>query len=91
MLKQQPTLDTTHSNNYQVRPQLHLVKFHFIQSARDNIAEHYDLHLYESAAERWDFIDSLLAGNEYLYQVAERMEDSVHGSNPMQRESEVQN
>jgi len=61
MLKQWPTLDITHSNRYQVRAQVDKVQYHIIQSARDNIAELYDLHRFESAAERLEFIDSLLA------------------------------
>jgi hypothetical protein len=61
MLKQWPMLDITRSNRYQVRAQVDKVKSHFIQSARDNTAELYDLHRFESAAERLEFIDSLLA------------------------------
>jgi len=34
-----------------------------------------------------EFIDSLLADNEYLFGVAERVEGGVLGLNPMQRES----
>ena len=64
MLKQRPTLDITHSNRYQVGTEVDKVKSHFIQSARDNIAELYDLHRFESAAERWEFIDSLVADNK---------------------------
>ena len=51
MLKQQLMLDITHSNQYQVQAQVNKVKSHFIQSARDNIAELYDLHRIESDAE----------------------------------------
>ena len=39
MLNQQPTLDITRSNRYQVRAQVDKVKSYFIQSASDNIAE----------------------------------------------------
>jgi len=91
MLKQWPTLDITRSNRNQVRAQVDMVKSHFIQSARDNIAELHDLHRFESAAERLEFIDSLLADNKYLFPVAERVEGGVHGPNPMQRESKAAN
>jgi len=91
MLNQQPTVDITRSNRYQVCIQVDKVKSHFIQSARDTIAELYDLHHFESAAERLEFIDSLLADNKYLCLVAERVEGGVHGSNPTQRESKADN
>ena len=51
MLKQLPTLNMTCSNWYQVRAQVDNIRSHFIQSARDNIAELYDLHLFESDIE----------------------------------------
>jgi len=89
MLKQQPTLDITRSNRYQVRAHVDQIEFHFFQSARDNIAEHYDLHRFESAAERLEFIDSPLADNKYLFPVAERVEGGVWDPNPMQRESKA--
>jgi len=91
MLKQQPTLDITRSNRYLVRVQVDTIKSHFIQSARDNIAELYDLHHFESDAECLNFIDSLLADNEYLFPVAERVEGGVCGTNPTQRESKTAN
>ena len=91
MLKQWPTLDITRSNWYQVRAQVDKVKSHFIQSVRDNIAELYDLHHFESAAERLEFIDSLLADNKYLFPVAEHVEVGVHCPNPTQRESKAAN
>jgi hypothetical protein len=91
MLKQWPTLDITRSNRYQVHSEVDKVKSHFIQYARDNIAELYDLHHIESAAERLEFIDSLLADNKYLFPVAERVEGGVHGPNPTQRESKAAN
>jgi len=62
-----------------------------MQSARDNIAELYDLHRFESAAERLEFIDSLLADNQYLFPVAERVEGGVRGPYPTQRESIANN
>jgi len=72
-------------NWYQVRAQVDMVKSHFILSARDNIAELYDLYHFESAAERLEFIDSLLADNKYLFPVAERVEGGVCSSNATQR------
>ena len=72
MLKQWPTLDITCSNRYQVRAHVDKVKSHLIQSLRDNVAELYDLHRFES----------LLADNKYLVPVAECVEDGVHGPNP---------
>jgi len=91
MLQQQPTLDITGSNRDQVRAQADQVKSHCIQSARDNIAEPYDLHRFESAAERLEFIDSLVADNKYLFPVAECVEGGVRGPNPTQRESKAAN
>jgi len=85
MLKQRPTLDNTHSNQYQVCAQVDQVKSHFIQFARDNIAELYDLHRFESNAECLQFIDSLLADNKYLFPVAEHVEGGVRDPNPTPR------
>jgi len=84
MLKQRHRLDITRSNRYQVRVQVNKVKSHSIQSARDNIAELYDLHRFKSAAEHLEFIDSLVADNKYLFPVAECMEGGVRGPNPTQ-------
>jgi hypothetical protein len=61
MLNQWPTVDITRSNRDQVRAQVDNVKSHFIQSVKDNIAVLYDLHGFESAAKRLEFIHSLLA------------------------------
>jgi len=91
MLKQRPTLDITGSNRQQVGAQVDKVKFHFIQSVRDNLAEHYDLHHFESATESLESIDSLLADNKYLFPVAERVDGGVRGPNLMQRESKAAN
>jgi hypothetical protein len=91
MQKQLPTLDITGSNRYQVCAQVDTVKSHFIQSARDIIAELYDLHRFESNAEGLEFIDSLLANNKYLFPVAERVEVGVRGPNPTQRVSTAAN
>jgi hypothetical protein len=38
-----------------------------------------------------EFIDSLLADNQYLFPVAERVEGGVCGPNAMQRESKAAN
>jgi hypothetical protein len=84
-------LDITRSIRYQVRAQVDKVKSHFIQSARDHIAELYDLNHLESDAERLQFIDSLLADNKYLFPVAERVEGDVRCQNPMQRVSKAAN
>jgi hypothetical protein len=67
MLKQQPKVDIPHSNQYQVRAQVNKVKSQFVQSARDNIAELYDLHCFEFTAECLEFIDSLLADIKYHF------------------------
>jgi hypothetical protein len=91
MLKQRPMVVITRSNRYQVRTHVDTIKSHFIQSARDNIAELYDLHQFESAAERLEFIDSLLADNQYHFPIAERVEGGVRGPNPTQRESKDAN
>jgi hypothetical protein len=91
MLKQRPRLDITRSSPYQVRAQVDKVKSHFIQSARDNIAELYDLHRLESATEHLEFIDSLLADNKYLFPITEHVEGGVRGPNPTERESKAAN
>jgi len=82
MLKQQPTLDITHLNRYQVRAQVDKVKSHFIQSPKDNIAECYHLHCSESDAECLEFTDYLFTDNKYLFPVAERVEGGIYGPNP---------
>jgi len=91
MLKQWPILDITRSNRYQVHAYVNKLKSHFIQSARDNIGKLDDLHRFESAAERLEFIDSFLADNKYLFLVAERVEGGVRGPNPMQKKSKAAN
>jgi len=91
MLKEQPTWDITHSNQYHVRAQVDEVKSHSIHSTISNIAELYDLHRFESAVERLGFIDSLHADIKYLFHVAEREEGGVHGPNPMHRASKADN
>jgi len=84
-------LDITCSNRYQVGAQVDMVQSHFIDSARDNIAEVYDLHHFESATERLEFIDFLWADNMYLVLVAERVDGGVQGPNPTPRESKDSN
>jgi hypothetical protein len=91
MLNQRLTVDITRSDRFQVRAQVDKLKSHFIQSARDNIAELYDLHRFESTAEHLEFIDSLLADDKYLFPVAERVEGRVRCPNPAQRESKADN
>jgi hypothetical protein len=91
MPKQRPTWDATCSNQYQICAQVDKVKSHFIQSARDNIAELYDLHRFESAAERLEFIDSFLADNKFLFPIAESVGGGVRRPNPTQRESTAAN
>jgi len=68
--KQLPTVNITCSGQHQVRPQVNKARSHFIQLAEENIAELYDLPRIESATERLEFIDSLLADNKYLISVA---------------------
>jgi hypothetical protein len=85
MLKQRPRLDITQLYLYQVRTHVDMVKSHFIQSVRDNIAELYNLHWLEPAAERLEFIDSLLADNNYPFPVAECVEGGVRSPNPTHR------
>jgi hypothetical protein len=90
-MKQWPILDTTSSNRYHVRTQVHNVKSYCIQSARDNITEVNDLHRFESAAESLEFINSILAENRYIVPVAECVKCGVCGPNPKLRESKAAN
>jgi len=90
-LKRWPTVDITSSIRYQVRAQVDKVKYHYITSARDHIAEHFDLHPFESNGEHLEFIDSFLADNKYLFPVAEHVEGGVHGRNPTQKVSKAAN
>jgi len=91
MLNQRPMVDITRSNRYQVRAHVDKAKSHFIQSVMHNIAELYDLHRFESGAERLEFIDSLLADNKYDFPVAEHVEGGVCCPNRRQRESKADN
>jgi hypothetical protein len=91
MLNQRPKLEIRRSNWYQVRAQVDKVKSHFIQSAMDIIAELYDLHRFESAAERLEFVDTLLADYKYLFPIAEHVEGGVRGPNSTQRVSKAAN
>jgi hypothetical protein len=78
-------VDDTHSIWYEVRSQVDKVKFHYIQSARDNIVELYDLRRFGSAAERLEFIDSILADSKYLFPIAELVEGGARSPNRTQR------
>jgi hypothetical protein len=91
MQNQWRTLHITQSNLYQDQAPVDKVKSHFIQSARDNIAERYDLHRLQSAAEHLELIDSLLADNKYLSPIAERVEGGVCSPNSSQCESKAAN
>jgi len=91
ILEQQPTLDITLSNRNQVPAQVDKLKSHCIQSARDNIAELYDLHRFESDAEYLEFVESLLADNKYRFPVAECVEGGLYSPNPTQRVSKAAN
>jgi len=82
-------LDDTCSKRYKVRVQVDKVKSYVIQSAKENIAEHYDLHCFESDAEHLEFIDSFLADNMYHLPVAEHVEGGVCGPDPMQKLSKA--
>jgi len=91
MLKQRRTWNITCSNCYHVWAQVNKVQSHFIQSARDNIAESYDLLCFESDAEHLEFIYSLLADKEYIFPVAEHVEGGVLSPSPTLRESKAAN
>ena len=84
-------VDITRLNRYQVRTQVDKVKSHYIQSVWDNIAELYDVDHFESATERLELIESVLADNKYLFPVAERVQGGVRGPNPTRRESKAEN
>jgi len=91
MLKRWPTLHSTHSIRNQVRAQVGKDKSHSIHSARDHIAELYDLNNFESDVEHLQFIDSLLADNQYFFPVAECVEGGVRSPNPTQRVKKAAN
>jgi len=91
MLKQWPMLDIIRSDRHQVQAQGDKVKSHFIQSARDNIADHHDLCHSEFTAERVEFIDTLPAHNKNVFPIAERVEGGVRGPNPTESESKAAN
>jgi hypothetical protein len=91
MLKKWPTWDITRLNWYQVQAQVDKAESHFIQPGRDNNAELYDIHRFESVTEHLEFVDSLQSDKMYLFPVAECVEGGVHSQNPMQRESKAAN
>jgi len=55
------------------------------------LAELSDLHRFESDAEHFKFIDSLLEDNNYVCPVAVHVEGGVRSPNPMQRVSKAAN
>jgi hypothetical protein len=85
ILKQRPKLDTTRSNQYQVQAHVDNVTSYFSPLARDNIAELYDHHCFDSATEYLEFIDSLVTDWKYPSPVAERVDGGVRGPYPRQR------
>ena len=91
MLNLRPTLDTTHSNRFQVRIQVDKVTSHCIESARDKIPELYDHHRFESTAEHLEFIDSHQGDNKYLFPIAAHVEGGACGPNQTHRESKAAN
>jgi hypothetical protein len=66
MLKQRPILDITCSNDYWVRVQVDKVMSYFFLLAREMIADHHDLHRFESNAEHSEFIYSASVDNRYI-------------------------
>jgi hypothetical protein len=82
-------MDITRGNWYQVPEQVDKVKSRFIQPARDIIAEYHSLPRFESAAEHLEFIDSLLADNNYRVPVAKCVEVGVRSPKSMQRLSKA--
>jgi hypothetical protein len=54
-----------------------MVKFHCIQSAKNNIAELYHIHRFESAGEHLEFLDSLVPDHKYRFPIAEREDGGV--------------
>jgi hypothetical protein len=82
-------VDITRSNWYLVRADVVKVQSHFVESVRDNIAEIYDLHRFESAIEHFEFIDCPLVDNKNLFSVLEHVEGGLRSQNPTQRESKA--
>jgi hypothetical protein len=64
-----------------------MVKVHYIQSARDNIAALEDLNRFQSTREKLKLIDSLLEDSKYLFPGAERVDVGVCSPNPTERKS----
>jgi len=83
--KRCPRLDSTNSKQYQIRAEVNKVTSNFGELRRDDIAEHYDLHCFESNTECLEFIDSPLANIKDQFPVAECVEGGVCGPNPVQR------
>jgi hypothetical protein len=63
-----------------------MVQLTFIQSARCNIANVYDLHHFEIDVEHLEFIDSLLADLKYHFPVEECVKRGEHCANLTQRQ-----
>lgn len=84
-------MDTTWSNWDQIPAQVDIVKLHFTQSARDNIAALDDLNDFQSTAANLKSIDSLLDDSKYLFPVADRVDGGVGSPNPTKRKSNGDN
>jgi hypothetical protein len=91
MRKQRLTLDITLSIQYRVQAQVSKVKFHIVQSAKDNIAVVFDPPCVESDAEHFEFIDSLPADNQHVSPVVQRVEDGVCSPNKPEGVSKAAN
>jgi hypothetical protein len=78
-------LDIAHTNQYQVSAQVDKVESIIIQSTRDNLADLFDLHCFESDAEHLEFIDSFRADNKYHFPGPECVDGGVRVPNLMQR------
>jgi hypothetical protein len=85
ILKQQPTLDITHSRRYQIRAHVDKIRSDVIQSAGDTIAALYGLDQFQSDLEHLEFIEPLLVDNMYHVPGAEHVEGCVCSPNPTQR------
>jgi hypothetical protein len=87
MLKQQPKLNITGSNKFQVQAQVGQVKSHVIQAAQVIIAELDDHHHFEFDAERLKSIPSLREDNKYHSPVTERRKGGDRRANATHRAS----
>jgi len=87
MRKQRSTLHSTRSNWDKIPAQVDMVKLHFIESARDNIAALDDVNRVQSAPENLKLLDSLLEDSKYLFPGAERVDVGVCRPNQTERKS----